>query len=195
MQCSMFEWLVTLSAAALLAYIALAWLYAVVFQCSARSMKNISEMFFYAQKAVLHPTAPLYDADKKELQSHCKAAMERIFTVCSRLDDAMFLYLNHNKNRRLHRFNHKRCGISFIRLLQFQAFQSSPIQAHEMLHIITISAVLRCNIESIMWWEDKPGYFAANSTVEHKFSVTDLRYRQRWHPLWLWTKQLSEEMF
>ena len=44
-------------------------------------MKNISEMFYYAQKAVLHPTAPLYDADKKELQPHCKAAMERIFTV------------------------------------------------------------------------------------------------------------------
>lgn len=44
-------------------------------------MKNISEMFYYAQKAVLHPTAPLYDADKKELQSHCKSAMERIFTV------------------------------------------------------------------------------------------------------------------
>ena len=46
-------------------------------------MKNISEMFYYAQKAVLHPTAPLYDAERKELQPYCKAAMERIFTVSS----------------------------------------------------------------------------------------------------------------
>jgi len=44
-------------------------------------MKNISEMFYYAQKAVLHPTAPLFDASTKELTSVCKAAIERIFTV------------------------------------------------------------------------------------------------------------------
>jgi len=44
-------------------------------------MKNISEMFYYAQKAVLHPTAPLFDASNKELTSVCKAAIERIFTV------------------------------------------------------------------------------------------------------------------
>lgn len=54
-----------------------------LFQCSARSMKNISEMFYYAQKAVLYPTSPLYDAESKQLQPYCKAAMERIFAVSS----------------------------------------------------------------------------------------------------------------
>ena len=32
-----------------------------VFQCSARTLQNISEVFYYAQKAVLHPTAPIFE--------------------------------------------------------------------------------------------------------------------------------------
>lgn len=36
-------------------------------QCSAKDLKNISEMFYYAQKAVLHPTAPLFSAESKEV--------------------------------------------------------------------------------------------------------------------------------
>ena len=28
-------------------------------ECSARNLKNISEMFYFAQKAILHPSAPL----------------------------------------------------------------------------------------------------------------------------------------
>ena len=36
-------------------------------QCSAKELKNISEMFYYAQKAVLHPTAPLFSAETKEV--------------------------------------------------------------------------------------------------------------------------------
>lgn len=36
-------------------------------QCSARTLRNISEMFYYAQKAVLHPTAPLYIAEDREV--------------------------------------------------------------------------------------------------------------------------------
>ncbi|PSN36602.1 Mitochondrial Rho GTPase [Blattella germanica] len=35
--------------------------------CSARTLKNISEMFYYAQKAVLHPTAPLYVMDQQDV--------------------------------------------------------------------------------------------------------------------------------
>lgn len=38
-----------------------------IFQCSARSLKNISEVFYYAQKAVLHPTAPVYNPEEKEV--------------------------------------------------------------------------------------------------------------------------------
>lgn len=36
-------------------------------KCSARNLKNISELFYYAQKAVLHPTAPLYDPEDKQV--------------------------------------------------------------------------------------------------------------------------------
>ncbi|XP_022372629.1 mitochondrial Rho GTPase 2 isoform X5 [Enhydra lutris kenyoni] len=35
-------------------------------QCSAKNLRNISELFYYAQKAVLHPTAPLYDPEAKQ---------------------------------------------------------------------------------------------------------------------------------
>ena len=28
-------------------------------ECSARNLKNISEMFYFSQKAVLHPSAPV----------------------------------------------------------------------------------------------------------------------------------------
>lgn len=36
-------------------------------ECSAKTFQNISEMFYYAQKAVLHPTAPLYNYDTQEV--------------------------------------------------------------------------------------------------------------------------------
>ena len=31
-------------------------------ECSAKMSLNVSEVFYFAQKAVLHPTAPLYDS-------------------------------------------------------------------------------------------------------------------------------------
>ncbi|KAJ1557372.1 ERMES complex Ca(2+)-binding regulatory GTPase gem1, partial [Nowakowskiella sp. JEL0078] len=31
-------------------------------ECSAKQPLNVSEVFYFAQKAVLHPTAPLYDS-------------------------------------------------------------------------------------------------------------------------------------
>lgn len=31
-------------------------------ECSAQLPLNVSEVFYFAQKAVLHPTAPLYDS-------------------------------------------------------------------------------------------------------------------------------------
>ncbi|XP_070616880.1 mitochondrial Rho GTPase 2 isoform X12 [Erythrolamprus reginae] len=50
-------------------------------ECSAKNLKNISELFYYAQKAVLHPTAPLYDPEEKQLQPACAQALTRIFTL------------------------------------------------------------------------------------------------------------------
>uniref|UniRef100_A0A3P8Y094 Mitochondrial Rho GTPase n=1 Tax=Esox lucius TaxID=8010 RepID=A0A3P8Y094_ESOLU len=50
-------------------------------ECSAKNLKNISELFYYAQKAVLHPTAPLYDPEDKQLKPMCVRALSRIFSI------------------------------------------------------------------------------------------------------------------
>ncbi|XP_033285132.1 mitochondrial Rho GTPase 2 isoform X2 [Orcinus orca] len=50
-------------------------------ECSAKNLKNISELFYYAQKAVLHPTAPLYDPEAKQLMPECAQALTRIFRL------------------------------------------------------------------------------------------------------------------
>ncbi|XP_028904614.1 mitochondrial Rho GTPase 2 isoform X2 [Ornithorhynchus anatinus] len=50
-------------------------------ECSAKNLKNISELFYYAQKAVLHPTAPLYDPEEKRLRLPCAKALARIFRL------------------------------------------------------------------------------------------------------------------
>lgn len=36
-------------------------------ECSAKTLKNISEMFYYAQKAVLHPTSPIYSVEHADV--------------------------------------------------------------------------------------------------------------------------------
>lgn len=38
-------------------------------ECSAKTLHNISEMFYYAQKAVLHPTAPLYIMEEQDVSN------------------------------------------------------------------------------------------------------------------------------
>ncbi|XP_067115430.1 mitochondrial Rho GTPase 1b isoform X2 [Osmerus mordax] len=50
-------------------------------ECSAKNLKNISELFYYAQKAVLHPTGPLYCPEEKEMKPPCVKALTRIFKV------------------------------------------------------------------------------------------------------------------
>uniref|UniRef100_A0A665VAW1 Mitochondrial Rho GTPase n=1 Tax=Echeneis naucrates TaxID=173247 RepID=A0A665VAW1_ECHNA len=56
-------------------------------ECSAKNLKNISELFYYAQKAVLHPTAPLYDPEDKQLKPSCVRALTRIFYVSDQDND------------------------------------------------------------------------------------------------------------
>uniref|UniRef100_A0A0X3Q2A0 Mitochondrial Rho GTPase 1 n=1 Tax=Schistocephalus solidus TaxID=70667 RepID=A0A0X3Q2A0_SCHSO len=51
-------------------------------ECSAKTMRNLSETFWFAQKAVLYPTVPLYRADTKELTPECIRALTRIFRIC-----------------------------------------------------------------------------------------------------------------
>ena len=38
-------------------------------ECSAKNLKNISEMFYFAQKAVLHPSAPLWNYHEKDVRT------------------------------------------------------------------------------------------------------------------------------
>ncbi|KAI9137023.1 EF hand associated-domain-containing protein [Paraphysoderma sedebokerense] len=51
-------------------------------ECSAKQPLNVSEVFYFAQKAVLHPTAPLYDSREHVLKSACVEALKRIFKLC-----------------------------------------------------------------------------------------------------------------
>ncbi|KAK9945314.1 hypothetical protein M0R45_010835 [Rubus argutus] len=51
-------------------------------ECSAATFLQVPEAFFYAQKAVLHPTLPLFDQETQSLQPRCVSALRRIFTLC-----------------------------------------------------------------------------------------------------------------
>ncbi|RKO82802.1 EF hand associated-domain-containing protein, partial [Blyttiomyces helicus] len=51
-------------------------------ECSAKQTLNVSEVFYFAQKAVLHPTAPLYDSREHTLKPACIDALKRIFKLC-----------------------------------------------------------------------------------------------------------------
>ncbi|CAK9786796.1 uncharacterized protein COLE_02623 [Cutaneotrichosporon oleaginosum] len=52
-----------------------------VVECSALMPLNVSEVFYFAQKAVLHPTAPLYDSRDHVLKPKCLEALKRIFKI------------------------------------------------------------------------------------------------------------------
>ncbi|XP_045782898.1 mitochondrial Rho GTPase isoform X2 [Maniola jurtina] len=51
-------------------------------ECSAKTLTNVSEMFYNAQKAVLHPIHPIYSIEEQELTERCKRALTRIFKIC-----------------------------------------------------------------------------------------------------------------
>ncbi|XP_023947993.2 mitochondrial Rho GTPase isoform X2 [Bicyclus anynana] len=50
--------------------------------CSAKTLTKVSEMFYNAQKAVLHPIHPIYSIEEQELTERCKKALTRIFKIC-----------------------------------------------------------------------------------------------------------------
>ncbi|KAK9292151.1 hypothetical protein L1049_020798 [Liquidambar formosana] len=51
-------------------------------ECSAFKHIQIPEVFYYAQKAVLHPTGPLFDQETQTLKNRCVRALKRIFILC-----------------------------------------------------------------------------------------------------------------
>ncbi|KAF8478062.1 P-loop containing nucleoside triphosphate hydrolase protein [Russula ochroleuca] len=58
-------------------------------ECSAKIPLNVSEVFYFARKAVLHPTAPLYDFKKQALKPACEEALRRIFKLCDTNKDGV----------------------------------------------------------------------------------------------------------
>ncbi|CAJ0931332.1 unnamed protein product, partial [Mesorhabditis belari] len=70
-------------------------------ECSARTMKNVSEIFYYAQKAVVYPTRPLYDVDEKRLTERARKALIRVFKICDRDNDGLLNDLELNAFQRL----------------------------------------------------------------------------------------------
>ncbi|XP_007050628.2 PREDICTED: mitochondrial Rho GTPase 2 isoform X1 [Theobroma cacao] len=51
-------------------------------ECSSATLIQVPDVFYYAQKAVLHPTAPLFDQEKQSLKPRCIRALKRIFMLC-----------------------------------------------------------------------------------------------------------------
>jgi len=58
-------------------------------ECSAKNCTNISEVFNFAQKAVLLPTAPLYDGRTHDLKPKCQLALKRIFVLTDQDQDGL----------------------------------------------------------------------------------------------------------
>ncbi|EME26374.1 Mitochondrial Rho GTPase 1 [Galdieria sulphuraria] len=61
----------------------------VCIECSAKQVFNIAELFYYAQKAVIHPTAPLYDVNEHTLKPKAVSALKRIFRLCDKDKDGV----------------------------------------------------------------------------------------------------------
>ncbi|GJX47581.1 mitochondrial Rho GTPase 2-like protein [Tanacetum coccineum] len=60
------------------------------FQFHQNPEDSVPEVFYYAQKAVLHPTAPLFDQESQTLKPRCIRALKRIFILCDHdMDSAL----------------------------------------------------------------------------------------------------------
>lgn len=59
----------------------------VCIECSAKTVSNISEVFYFAQKAVLYPTGPVYNVETHSLRPKAVAALRRIFKLCDKDGD------------------------------------------------------------------------------------------------------------
>ena len=75
-------------------------------QCSAKTLKNVPEVFYYAQKSVLYPISPCYDVDKKKLTPQAIKCLTRIFKLCDHDNDSLL------NDKELNEFQLKCFGIS-----------------------------------------------------------------------------------
>ncbi|KAL3849352.1 hypothetical protein ACJIZ3_011234 [Penstemon smallii] len=56
-------------------------------ECSAFEHIKIPEVFYYATKAVVYPTDPLYDTTQRYFTPRCVSALKRIFNLCDLNND------------------------------------------------------------------------------------------------------------
>ncbi|KAG1669724.1 Mitochondrial Rho GTPase 1-A [Nymphon striatum] len=58
-------------------------------ECSAKTLQNISELFYFAQKAVIHPSSPIYVHEQRDITDRCKEALLRIFKILDADNDGV----------------------------------------------------------------------------------------------------------
>lgn len=58
-------------------------------ECSAKGYMNLLDVIFCAQRAVLYPIAPLFDAVKRQIKPEYERALLRIFRVCDKDMDGL----------------------------------------------------------------------------------------------------------
>ena len=77
-------------------------------ECSARKRLQVTEVVLYAQRAVLHPTGPMFDTHTQQLTPRCVAALRRIFRLCDKDQDGILsdAELNHFQVRVPCRLSH-----------------------------------------------------------------------------------------
>ncbi|KAI8874106.1 hypothetical protein GQ42DRAFT_160046 [Ramicandelaber brevisporus] len=92
-------------------------------ECSAKIPRNVPEVFYFAQKAVLYPTSPLYDSRSQSLKADCITALTRIFKLCDYDNDGI---LNSNE---LNLFE-KKCFDTPLQLSEIDAILDI-VQQHE----------------------------------------------------------------
>lgn len=103
-----------------------------VVECSALMPLNVSEVFYFAQKAVLHPTAPLYDSREHALKPKCLDALKRIFKISDVDKDGL---LNATE---LNQFQVCPCVYSIPKLMMQQKCFSAPLQSQELEGILEL---------------------------------------------------------
>lgn len=75
---------------------------------------QVAEVFYYAQKAILHPTAPLFDQESQTLKPRCVRALTRIFTLCDHDKDGILNDAELNDFQVSSDFPHLMSSIRFI---------------------------------------------------------------------------------
>ncbi|OMJ18931.1 Mitochondrial Rho GTPase 1 [Smittium culicis] len=99
-------------------------------ECSAKDMFNITELFYFAQKAVLHPSRLLYDTSTHTMKPKCIQALNRVFWLCDLDGDDV---LNSNE---LNNFQVTFYYIFYTKLATIKCFNIS-LNERELNDIVT----------------------------------------------------------